>query len=240
MRLLVSVRDAPEAQDALLGGADIVDAKEPVHGPLAPVDPDVLEAIARAVPLSVALSVALGDAEATHLPELVMAVSALSPRRQLIFKAAITDASPAEALRGLRTAAQQVAHRADTPALVVARYVDSADDAADLGAWIDAISEAGARGLLLDTSDKSGPGLVALLGSCRLAQLRQRADEAGIWLAVAGGVSMASMADVMAARPHVIGVRGAVCSGGRAGVLEVNRVVELRDAIAGATLQQAS
>ncbi len=101
------------------------------------------------------------------------------------------------------------------------------------GAWIDAVSEAGARGLLLDTSDKAGPGLLALLGSCRLAQLRQRAEEAGIWLAVAGGVSMATMPDVIAARPHVIGVRGAVCSGGRAGVLEVNRVVELRDAIAG-------
>ena len=37
MRLLVSVRSAEEAAAAVMGGADIVDAKEPALGSLGPV-----------------------------------------------------------------------------------------------------------------------------------------------------------------------------------------------------------
>ena len=49
MRLLVSVADAAEARAALAGGADIIDAKEPRHGALGAVAPDVLRAIRNAV-----------------------------------------------------------------------------------------------------------------------------------------------------------------------------------------------
>jgi len=42
MRLLVSVRDASEARAALAGGAGIIDAKEPLNGPLGAVSSDVL------------------------------------------------------------------------------------------------------------------------------------------------------------------------------------------------------
>src|SRR5439155_397097 len=46
MRLLVSVADAAEARAALGGGADIIDAKEPRHGALGVVAPEVLRATA--------------------------------------------------------------------------------------------------------------------------------------------------------------------------------------------------
>ena len=45
MRLLVSVRDAVEADAAVDGGAEIVDAKEPAAGSLGAVAPAVLAAI---------------------------------------------------------------------------------------------------------------------------------------------------------------------------------------------------
>ena len=61
MRLLVSVRDASEAEAALAGGADIIDAKEPLNGPLGPVAPDTLAAITAAVAGKTPISVALGD-----------------------------------------------------------------------------------------------------------------------------------------------------------------------------------
>src|SRR5262245_28207453 len=61
MRLLVSVRNAVEAQAALAGGADIVDAKEPLNGALGQVAPATLLSIAAAVAGAAPLSVALGD-----------------------------------------------------------------------------------------------------------------------------------------------------------------------------------
>src|SRR5256885_796921 len=49
MRLLVSVADPSEARAALEGGADVIDAKQPRRGALAPVRPDVLAAIRQVV-----------------------------------------------------------------------------------------------------------------------------------------------------------------------------------------------
>src|SRR5438067_2429694 len=60
MRLLVSVADAAEARAALAGGADIIDAKEPRHGALGAVAPDVLRAIRNAVAVRRPVSAALG------------------------------------------------------------------------------------------------------------------------------------------------------------------------------------
>ena len=59
MKLLISVRDAGEALDALAGGADIIDAKEPALGPLAPVSAAALQSISAALPPATPLSVGL-------------------------------------------------------------------------------------------------------------------------------------------------------------------------------------
>jgi uncharacterized protein (UPF0264 family) len=54
-RLLVSVRDAAEAVEALAGGADWIDLKEPQRGPLGAVDAvtarDVVHVVAGRVPV---------------------------------------------------------------------------------------------------------------------------------------------------------------------------------------------
>src|SRR5262245_31158474 len=57
-RLLVSVRSAAEAESALAGGCDLLDAKEPAAGPLGAVSPAVLAnilAVAGGHPVSAAL-----------------------------------------------------------------------------------------------------------------------------------------------------------------------------------------
>src|SRR6187549_3128457 len=61
MRLLVSVRNATEATAALAGGADIIDAKEPLNGPLGAVSSDVLHRIASTVGNAAPVSAALGE-----------------------------------------------------------------------------------------------------------------------------------------------------------------------------------
>ena len=48
--LLVSVRDAKEAQQAVSGGADVIDVKEPAHGALGAADPTVWSQVRRAIP----------------------------------------------------------------------------------------------------------------------------------------------------------------------------------------------
>src|SRR2546429_5265899 len=61
MQLLVSVADAPEARAALLGGADVIDAKDPRGGALGAVRPERLRTLCDAVGTGRPLSAALGD-----------------------------------------------------------------------------------------------------------------------------------------------------------------------------------
>src|SRR2546426_6507050 len=62
MQLLVSVADASEGRAALLGGADVIDAKDPREGALGAVRPEVLGELRAAVGAGRLLSAALGDA----------------------------------------------------------------------------------------------------------------------------------------------------------------------------------
>ena len=62
MRLLVSVSSAAEASAALAGGADVIDAKNPLAGALGPVSLDVLREIYAVVAGTRPVTAALGDA----------------------------------------------------------------------------------------------------------------------------------------------------------------------------------
>ena len=69
MQLLVSVRDEIEAEAAVAGGADIIDAKEPLAGALGAVSCEVLRAIVAAVRGARPVTAALGDAADDHTVE---------------------------------------------------------------------------------------------------------------------------------------------------------------------------
>src|SRR5207249_2667510 len=62
MQLLISVAGPAEARAALLGGADVIDAKDPRRGALGPVSLQRLAAIRAAVAGARPLSAAVGDA----------------------------------------------------------------------------------------------------------------------------------------------------------------------------------
>src|SRR4051812_9075711 len=60
-RLLVSVRSPEEAESALRGGADVIDVKEPAHGPLGRSRPEIQQAILAAVAGRAPVSAAMGE-----------------------------------------------------------------------------------------------------------------------------------------------------------------------------------
>src|SRR5512136_2742019 len=61
MQLLISVVNAAEVPDALLGGADIVDIKNPAEGSLGAPVPATIRAVRTCVPRPQRISVAIGD-----------------------------------------------------------------------------------------------------------------------------------------------------------------------------------
>ena len=228
MRLLVSVRVPEEVDAALAGGADIIDAKEPAHGSLGSVAPEVLARIGERIPGSVPLSVALGDATNPHQLGLLVRATALPERRaETLAKVGFAD-RPAKAIKPIiRTGLQAAAQRGMV--LVPVAYADHAN-AGSLppGQILDAASASGARAFLIDTYLKNGGSLLSWIDLAVLARLANQARQAGMLFALAGSLDGPEL-EAVAGIADVVGVRGAACRGGRSGVVDAALVRALRE-----------
>jgi uncharacterized protein (UPF0264 family) len=236
-RLLVSVSDAEEARAAIEGGADIIDAKDPHHGALGPVSLAELASIRRAVGPGPLLTAALGDAaedsglwtlgsgSATGCLESAARsyaqAGAALVKVGCVGKPAAVGAFLAAAVRG--------AARANAGVVAVA-YADANGAAIEtLYTMLDLARAAGARGVLVDTADKSGPGLPSLVAPACLMEWVSRVRAAGLLAAVAGSLSLVDLPVVASCGADVVGVRGAACDGGRLGRVTAQRVASLSE-----------
>jgi uncharacterized protein (UPF0264 family) len=224
MRLLVSVASEADALAALAGGADIIDAKDPRAGALGAVRLEVLRAIHAVVAGRRPVTAALGDAADEVAIE--RAADAFTAAGADLVKVGF-GASPGERIARLVSAAVRGAKTGGRNAGVVAvAYADAARAASlpELLEW----AALGAAGVLLDTADKSGPGLRALVAPRTLAAWVTSAHEAGLLVALAGQLTADDLAFVREAGADIAGVRGAACHGGRTGRVEADRVRRLR------------
>jgi dihydroneopterin aldolase len=112
-------------------------------------------------------------------------------------------------------------------AIVLAAYADRQ--------WEDVIGAAatcGAQGVLLDTSDKMGPGLFRLLSEDTIGRWVETAHAAGLTAALAGRLTADDVPRAAALGADIAGIRGAACEGGRSGRVSAERVRTLASAIA--------
>jgi uncharacterized protein (UPF0264 family) len=94
-------------------------------------------------------------------------------------------------------------------------------------AIFDAAVHAGAAGLLIDTADKSGPGLLALMSADAIGRAVARARGAGLIVALAGQLTASDLPFVRDIGASIAGVRGAACDEGRAGHISAARIALL-------------
>ncbi|MEP7310034.1 MAG: (5-formylfuran-3-yl)methyl phosphate synthase [Acidobacteriota bacterium] len=245
MRLLVSVASAAEAEAAITGGADVIDAKDPHAGALGPVSVAMLGEIHAAVggerPVSAALGDAADEAEIERDAYAFIAAGALFVK---VGFGSITcldrvAALTAAAVRGAKAGSGGAA--LDHPPLFASRpgsgnggviavgYADMASfaDSASM-ALIQMAARAGAVGVLLDTADKCGSGLRGLMTADALAAWVAEAHDARLVVALAGKLTADDLAFVQDAGADIAGVRGAACDKGRTGHVTADRVRALQ------------
>ena len=220
MQLLVSVRSAAEAAAALAGGADIVDAKDPMAGALGPVSIDVLASIVATVNGATPVTAALGDAhdELRLEHDAAAAVGAGAALIKIGF-AGLTNRKRINALLA------SAARGAGAARVIAVAYADHDRAEAPSPADVLAVAaHAGIAGVLLDTADKHASGLTDLVAPQALASWIDAAQRAGLLTAVAGKLTAADLTRVRDAGADVAGVRGAACDGGREGRISVEKV----------------
>jgi len=216
MHLLVSVADAIDAREALAGGADIIDAKDPSRGALGAVAIGRFRRIAEAVGRSRPLSAALGDADdwsAVRRDAAIFAAAGASFVKVAVHSARLDGSCGARPTdRELR--------------LVVAAYADVPRQADTI---FDIAVRAGAAGVLLDTADKTAAGLCGLMTARAIERWIARAHASGLFAAVAGKLTAHDLPAVRDLGADIAGVRGAACAGGRTGRITAARVRALRE-----------
>jgi hypothetical protein len=225
MQLLISVAGPAEARAALRGGADVIDAKDPRHGALGPVPLHRLAAIRAAVAGARPLSAAVGDAASEEaLAGAVAAAASLGVAFVKVGFAAVTNAARA---RRLAVAAQRAGTHMGTRLVLVA-YADWRRAESLAPARVLAVAaDAGAAGVLLDTVTKGAP-LFTIESPESVAAWIAAAHAAGLFAALAGGLSGPEFARARSLGADVVGVRGAACVGGRTGRVSHTRVAALR------------
>jgi len=242
MRLLISVANAAEASDALAGGADIIDAKDPMAGALGAVSVQVLREIHAAVAGARPVTAALGDASDEATVE--RAAAAFTAAGATIVKLGFGGIGSAARAAALVAAAVRGANTGNDgrAGVVAVAYADAARVAslapADLITNVAAHS--GADGLLIDTADKRGPGLLQLVAPDALATLVAQAHRAGLFVVLAGKLTADDLPFARDAGADIVGVRGAACDGGRTGRVAARKVRLLRSLCAASAALDAA
>ena len=226
MRLLVSVANAEEAAAALAGGADIIDAKDPLTGALGAVSLATLRSIVEAVGGARPVTAALGDASD---PVTLERDTRLFASTGIEFiKIGFAGLDSPDRITGLVAAAVR---GAGDVGVVAAFYADADAEFP----FIDLVTSAalgGAVGVLVDTADKLGPGLRQLTTAATLGGYAAAARDAGLFIAMAGKLMADDLAFVLESGADIAGVRGAACDDGRNGRVAADRVRLLRAAAA--------
>jgi uncharacterized protein (UPF0264 family) len=220
--LLVSVRDAEEAREALRGGASVIDVKEPAAGSLGAASSDTIRQVVSAVAERAPVSVALGELLHETPPAVPDGVTFAKTGLSGIRSVADWGTRWQRRLRQLPTRVTPVA------VLYADWRVAASPSPAEL---LPEADRAGCRVLLVDTFDKRGGNLFQHLPPATLRPWIEEARRRGWKVVLAGSLDLDSLASAVALRPDLIAVRGAASHPDRNGQVSAARVSELVVAI---------
>ena len=224
VRLLVSVRNPDEAEAAVLGGADVIDIKEPDRGPLGPADGHAVGQIVRRVASRRPVSVALGELCDGPMSDVTSGV-------------ALAKIGLAGASANWHDSLVEAFAQAGVPGQVAVAYADADRvEAPGVEEVLDWAVTHEATGVLIDTAVKDGQGLFEHLELTRVERIICDAHRAGLLVALAGSLNHDTLQQAADLDPNLVAVRSAACRGGdRSGPVEASRVRGLVNLLAGYT-----
>jgi len=215
-KLLISARDVKEAITAALGGADIIDIKDPSRGSLGGATIETIRSISQHEQIrgQVPVTAALGELNELDVRQCEQLGNELQKTGLCLVKVGTSGFPNQEKGRSLFfTLHRSIERHADSPRLMPAAYAD-AKRAEGPSPWnvLSWAKETTARFLLVDTFLKDGRGFFSWIGPSEYVELLHACRESSVRLAVAGSLREADFEILLNAPPEVIAVRGAACT----------------------------
>lgn len=231
MKLLVSPTDEKDAIEAVKGGADIIDVKDPSVGSLGAASPELIRLVKRVVGEGIPVSAAIGDVP--NLPGTIAqaALGASIAGADFVKVGLYGTRNHEEARRVLHSVVHALEEFGRDSVAVAALYADHARagtmDPMDLPRIAEGIN---VGVVMVDTAVKDGKNLFDFMSTERVAKFVDVSREQNFRVALAGSLSGESFKKATLLRPDIVGVRTAALSGGNrdSGRVDSELVAELK------------
>jgi len=231
MKLLVSPINVEEAEISRLGGADIIDVKNPKEGSLGANFPWMIKAVKKAAG-TVPVSATIGDLNYKPGTASLAALGAAAAGAEYI-KVGLYDIQTEEqAMDMLVNIVRSVKDYDKNKKVVAAGYSDfrrinsiSPLELPSIGA------EAGVDVVMMDTGIKDGRSTFEFMTEQELSGFVESAKSRGLETALAGTIKFKDIPALKRISPDIIGVRGCVCGGNRNSAIKRELVKKLKTEI---------
>ena len=213
MKLLISPINDKEASEAIAGGADIIDVKNPQEGALGANFPWVIKRIREIAPRKIQVSCTLGDVP--NLPGSISlaALGAASLGVDYIKVGLYGFKTPREAVFLLQNV-NKAAKECNPKIKVVATGYADAERISTLDPMLipEIASKAQVDLAMIDTAVKDGKNLFNFLAVKQLEKFVDEAHKLGLEAALAGSLRKQDLPMVYGLGADVAGLRGAACT----------------------------
>ncbi len=213
MKLLVSVTNETEAIEALNGGADIIDVKNPVEGALGASFPEVIRSIRRIIPSKVEVSATIGDLPNLPGTSSLAAVGAAACGVNYVKAGLFGVKSKPEALMLLKSICRNINAFKRNVKVIASGYADYLEINSINPLDVPYVaSKAGASGVLIDMKTKNRKKIFDYLSSNELLSLVKKCHARGLTVALAGGLNEEDVPILLKLNVDIMGVRRSVCN----------------------------
>lgn len=216
MKLLVSPINREEAIIASLGGADIVDVKNPKEGSLGANFPWVIRDVKEVVNGRQPISATIGDFNYKPGTAALAALGAAVAGADYIKVGLYDIQTEAQALELLTKITRAVKDYDPSKKVVASGYSDYKRINSISPLLLPPVAaEAGVDVVMVDTGIKDGKSTFEFMDEKELKEFTDLAHEHGLENAIAGSLKFEDLPILERIGPDIIGVRGMVCGGDR-------------------------
>ncbi len=215
MRVLISPKNESEAREAINGGADIIDVKNPQEGSLGANFPWVIRSIRNLVPPSIEVSATIGDFP--HLPgsASLAALGAACSGADYVKVGLRGSHSVADATFLMEHVTKAVKDFDRCKKVVVAAYADYKRAGTIAPIRLPEVAEqAYCDVVMVDTLVKDGTSLFDFMDAAACAAFVDEGHARNLDVALAGSIKLQHIPALKELGADIIGIRGAACSSG--------------------------
>jgi uncharacterized protein (UPF0264 family) len=234
VKLLISPADEQEAIEAIQGGADIVDVKNPEEGSLGANFPWTITRIKSLLPQSLELSCTLGDIPNLPGTASLAAYGAASLGVNYVKGSLYNIRKEEDALKMMKSIAKAARERNPRIRIVVAGFADAFRIRSLEPMIIPRISaEAQCDVAMLDTAIKDRKNLFDFLTIKQIREFIDQSHKFNLKVALAGSLRKNDLTLLSSEDVDIIGVRGAACinEDRLKGRISREKVIELKKTI---------